>query len=335
MTKLKKTYKKKYYGGMNTNQWAAAFTYQINNPGSSVYIKHKETGEIRKISTNIGRGERFNTHQLNGNMGNWDIYVKNNNGNYYQIGGNSAQFPNLISVDVSLFTNKLVENYFLTKHSLKRMSPSNSPSDSPSASSSSSAVSRITSTYAGGGQPPLDTARAQSIHKLTHDLQRANIAVNNLSNTVTSQNIVTPLNIDAAHSNTVATVASSNTAAAAAASSQTDDNARLLLLRSQLEQLQGPTMAKQIIKVVSIIIVVIAIGGAIWYKFNLKKGGNPTPFSYEKFFENPTLHGCALFFEKLNEEYTKLIPISNADFKKLNKKGGRQNTRKKTKNNFF
>lgn len=325
MTKLKKTYKKKYYGGMNTNQWAAAFTYQINNPGSSVYIKHKTTGEIRKISTNIGRGQRFNVHQLIGEMGDWDIYVKNN-GNYYQIGSNNAQLPKLTSVDIGLFTNKLVENYFLTKHSLERMSPSNSPS----ASSSSSAVSRITSTYAGGGQPPLNTAKNKPMRILANDLLIARVAVNNLS-TITSPNSVTPLNIDAAHSNTVATVASSNTAAAAAASSPTDDNARLMLLRSQLEELQGPSMIKQFYKGLSFVIAVIAICGGIWYKINQKKGGNPTLFSYEKFFENPTLHGCALFFEKLNADYKDLIPISNTEFQKLNKKGGRQNTRKKNK----
>ena len=298
MTKLKKTYKKKYYGGMSTNNWAAAFTYHINNPGSSVYIKHKKTGEIRKISTDIGRGQTFNIHQLNGEMGEWDIYVKNN-GNYYQIGGTSGKIPNLTSVNVSLFTNKLVENYFLTRHSLERVSPSDSPSDSPSSSASSSAVSRITSTYAGGGQPPLDAAQAQPIHNLTRDLQIANNAVNNVTNTATSQNTAL------------------------------DDNAQLQLLMSQLEKLQGtqelnPSMAKQIIKVVSFIIAVIAIGGAIWYKINLNKGGNPTSFSYEQFFKNPTLHGCALFFEKLNAEYKKL-PIKEKIM------GGRQNTRKKNK----
>ena len=104
-----------------------------------------------------------------------------------------------------------------------------------------------------------------------------------------------------------------------------------MLLRSQLEELQGPSMIKQFYKGLSFVIAVIAICGGIWYKINQKKGGNPTLFSYEKFFENPTLHGCALFFEKLNADYKDLIPISNTEFQKLNKKGGRQNTRKKNK----
>ena len=315
MTKLKKTYKKKYYGGMNTNQWAAAFTYQINNPGSFVYIKHRTTGEIRHISTNIGLRQRFNIHQLKGEMGDWDIYVKNN-GKYYQIGGNSAEFPNLISVDIGLFTNKLVENYFLTKDSLTHVSSSNSPSASAlSSSASSSVISKITSTYTAGGHKPLVNAQSHTIHDLVNDITLVNTAVNN---------------VIATYPNTAAAAAASNTAAAAAASPTTDDNARLLLLTRELNQLQGQgntnfkPIAEQIIKVVSFIIAVIAIGAAIWYKNNAKKGGNPTSFSYEQFFKNPTLHGCVLFFKNLNAQFEKL-PIS--DFKK----GGRQNTRKKNK----